>query len=192
MQTIGVIYTGKNNLLVCHCHLIDTGFWVVNIRLPEKYTGCLDAKIFFWGVGKQNTSIHISSFTFLNWESRMGNHVPILYTKCIIIIWVILSDGFSHNCLMMSSTTIALSYVIVLLTGKENAYWTHLKWKHVQLYQLEGCKLLLEWLGPGIRTVSFGKNDQCYQTKLWGVSYVLVPLLRLCYLVVRNSKAHAP
>ena len=119
MQTIGVIYTGKNNLLVCHCHLIDTGFCVVNIRLPEKYTGCLDAKVFFiWECANKTLR-----YTFRH-AVRTIMHPYYTYTPivCIIIIWVILSDGFSHNCLMMSSTAIAWSYVIVLLTGKEKAY----------------------------------------------------------------------
>ena len=84
-------------------------------------------KLFHLGVRQQNTSIHILSFIshFWIWSQRCTIMYP-YYTQSVYNNNLgFLSDGFSHNCLMMSSTTIALSYVIVLLTGKEKAYWTH-------------------------------------------------------------------
>ena len=113
MQTIGVIYTGKNNLLVCHCHLIDTGCCVVTIRLPEKYTGCLDAKVFLFGsVQTKHFDTHfvIHIFELGVKDVQSCTHIT---PKVCIIVWVFLSNGFSHNSLMMSSSTMAMSYVIV-------------------------------------------------------------------------------
>ena len=105
MQTIGVIYTAKNNLLLYDCHLIDTRFCVVKIiHLPEKYTGCLDGIDFLFGsVQTKHFNTHTSSFTFLNWEYKEVNSCTHITPKVCIIVWVLLSNGFSHNCLMMSS-----------------------------------------------------------------------------------------
>ena len=96
MQTIGVIYTGKNNLLVCHCHLIDTGCCVVTIRLPEKYTGCLDAKVFLFGsVQTKHFDTHFVIHIFELGVKDVQSCTHIIHQVCIIIIiWVFCVIGF--------------------------------------------------------------------------------------------------